>query len=948
MGQPTGEYGVAFRIGADTTGLREGFAEAERAQEEFARTTAETGQDLRSEYQRIADELNVVIERTTFLQRLLEDLGNFARFGIPAAGIGGLLVLASQLRTVASILDFLSNRRLSNIANEVFGSFITNFGDVEMQAEASRDAVNSMRNSLRNAFRDSDRGVRIFSRISSILRRIAQTSFDIAVNWADIGTVVGTVGNMAFSRLSGVFSNVGTFSGLLGVAVRRLNDFTRASTRALGSVRSHLSTILDLGTTLLLAFGTRGAGLASRLGSSLAGSFQAISGRITTSFLNGLRFLLSGFTSSTAAAIGTTIGVGGAALGLGALASRLGDEIRPPLEELNEELQEAFQVPVPDQRDLQVLSAAVNMSVAEGASEGLSDGIVEAVSDPTLTERLAQVGREAGQRFLESFRGPFADQERFADAFEGADGRFIVGVPGGTGIGTGPQGVITRRFSRRETADRVNLAVFGSTTPFRDAASLITDQLDVFFSLFDVFRIDFRTLLPNFTADIISLSEAFGVLADSTLEAVNQITGLGEALDFAEEVVDAVTDLVEIFRLPELRVGGDLGAQQLFGPPARITEALERLLENIRAEYARLRAYFEGFLQQQDEITARERLTQQIFDPRDRLAQAEEDLAVRYARKRDEETRRLERQRIEELQAEFFPDGIAATQAAIRQAQEGARDRFAQATPDFEARARAERTDRLIQEFFPQGVDILRRQIAQQEGEDPRARFAQATPNLLARRLREEEEQQEEAIRSYAERLTQSISRGLSFSVESATSRFLSGREAGDLRAFGDNLLNAITFTLNNSLARSISQNLLRPIFDAFTASLFSGFHESLARLGNQLGELVSGLFGGGGGGGLFGAIGSIFGFQGGGVVPGSPGAPRLALVHGGEAVFTPDQVQALGQGGGIGGQPVIVNFNTTGDVSRQTLQVLREYSGEFVSNLNRDRYERTGVLGGF
>ena len=947
MAQPDNTYGVSFRLGADTTGLREGFAEAERAQEEFARTTAETGQDLRTEYQRIADELNIVIERTTFLQRLLEDLGNFARFGIPAAGIGGLLVLASQLRTVASILDFLSNRRLSRIADEVFGSFITNFGDIEMQAEASRDAVNSMRDSLRNAFRDSDRGTRIFNRISSVLRRIAQISFDIAVNWADIGTIVGTVGNTIFNRFSTVFANVGSISAALGVAVRRLNDFARASTRALTSVRSHLSTILDIGTTLLLAFGTRGAGLATRLGSSLAGSFQAISGRITTSFLNGLRFLLSGFTSSTATAIGTTIGVGGAALGLGALASRLGDEIRPPLEELNEELQEAFQVPVPDQRELQILSAAVNMSIAEGASEGLSDGIIEAVDDPTIIQRIAQVGREAGQRFLDSFTGgPFADQQGFADAFEGAAGRFVIGVPGGTGIGTGTRGVITRIFSPQETADRVNLAVFGSTTPFQDASSLISDQLDVFFSLFDIFRLDFRTILPNFTADIISLSEAIGILASSTLEAVSQLTGLGEALDFAREFGNAVSDLVQIFRLPELRVGGDLQAQQLFGPPARITEALERLLENIRAEYARLRAYFEGFLQNQDEISGRERLTQQLFDPRDRLAQAEEDLAVRYARKREEEIARAERARIQALQAEFFPDGIAAVRASIRQA-EDARGRFAGGTIDFEARERAARTERLVQEFFPQGVDALRSQIAQ-EGEDPRARFAQATPDFLARALEEQDDETEDAVKQYAERLTRSLQRNLTFSVRSSISRFLSGREAGDLRALGDNLLDGITRSINNSFADIIAQNLFDPIFESFTQQIFGGFAESLANLGRTIADLAinvfSGIFSGIGGG-----IASIFGFQSGGVVPGERGAPRLALVHGGEAVFTPGQLDALSRGGGFGsGQPINVTFNVTGDIRPQTLQILREYSGELTRTISNNIYETTGEFGGF
>lgn len=45
--------------------------------------------------------------------------------------------------------------------------------------------------------------------------------------------------------------------------------------------------------------------------------------------------------------------------------------------------------------------------------------------------------------------------------------------------------------------------------------------------------------------------------------------------------------------------------------------------------------------------------------------------------------------------------------------------------------------------------------------------------------------------------------------------------------------------------------------------------------------------------------------FADGGVVPGPIGAPQLAMVHGGEAVFNPDQLRALAAGGG-GGGPMI------------------------------------------
>jgi hypothetical protein len=59
-----------------------------------------------------------------------------------------------------------------------------------------------------------------------------------------------------------------------------------------------------------------------------------------------------------------------------------------------------------------------------------------------------------------------------------------------------------------------------------------------------------------------------------------------------------------------------------------------------------------------------------------------------------------------------------------------------------------------------------------------------------------------------------------------------------------------------------------------------------------------------------------------GGMIPGPRGAGRLVLAHGGEGVFTPDQIAALGSVGGGGGGTAVV-INGTG-LDRRMLEWLR------------------------
>jgi hypothetical protein len=72
-------------------------------------------------------------------------------------------------------------------------------------------------------------------------------------------------------------------------------------------------------------------------------------------------------------------------------------------------------------------------------------------------------------------------------------------------------------------------------------------------------------------------------------------------------------------------------------------------------------------------------------------------------------------------------------------------------------------------------------------------------------------------------------------------------------------------------------------------------------------------------------------GFAAGGVVSGPEGAPRLAMVHGGEAVFNPDQLRALGSVMGGGGAQVIqlvVSGRVLAEVMRDEMLMTGQRNG--------------------
>ena len=133
------------------------------------------------------------------------------------------------------------------------------------------------------------------------------------------------------------------------------------------------------------------------------------------------------------------------------------------------------------------------------------------------------------------------------------------------------------------------------------------------------------------------------------------------------------------------------------------------------------------------------------------------------------------------------------------------------------------------------------------------------------------------------------------------------------------------------SVGESIQTNLRDTLVEAFRTGELSArsFLDSVttqiltvfsSRITNSI---IGSIFGGGGAGGsLFGNLGTILGFQNGGVVPRTPGS--RAGVDSVPALLTPGEtVTPAGQvPGGL-----TVNFNVTGDVTEQTLRVIETQS---------------------
>ena len=112
-------------------------------------------------------------------------------------------------------------------------------------------------------------------------------------------------------------------------------------------------------------------------------------------------------------------------------------------------------------------------------------------------------------------------------------------------------------------------------------------------------------------------------------------------------------------------------------------------------------------------------------------------------------------------------------------------------------------------------------------------------------------------------------------------------------------------------------------IFSGLESALFTGLRDFSARsfavalLNNIQNSLISSAAGG-----ITAGLRGLLGFQEGGVVPGAPHQARLAVVHGGEVISNPARGQSTGSN-------VTINIPVTGDVSRQTREVLLQLTPE-------------------
>ena len=149
------------------------------------------------------------------------------------------------------------------------------------------------------------------------------------------------------------------------------------------------------------------------------------------------------------------------------------------------------------------------------------------------------------------------------------------------------------------------------------------------------------------------------------------------------------------------------------------------------------------------------------------------------------------------------------------------------------------------------------------------------------------------------------------------------------------------------SVGETIQTSLRDNLVDAFRTGSFSArsFLDDitgsiLTTAANSItNSIIGSVFGGGGGGGLFGSLGPILGFNQGGIVPNTPNSrPGVDSVP---ALLTPGEVVTP-----VGEVPggITVNFNVTGDVTRQTLQVI-ESNALMISGIVEQQLQDRGAF---
>ena len=190
----------------------------------------------------------------------------------------------------------------------------------------------------------------------------------------------------------------------------------------------------------------------------------------------------------------------------------------------------------------------------------------------------------------------------------------------------------------------------------------------------------------------------------------------------------------------------------------------------------------------------------------------------------------------------------------------------------------------------------------------PVAAGIKAQSDMLSELTRRQGEYRQK-LRGWADSVTGTLVSNLNTSIAT-----------GNFKTVGEALVGTLRATLAFVSAKSLEK-----VFEPFVEGLIDGLTSALSKgaaggAGGGFGKLLGSKLGG-----FLGGIGTFLGgfFHEGGVVPGSNRQERLAVVRGGEAIFTPSQIRALQQGregspfeegSGTSGRPIQLVFNGTAD----------------------------------
>ena len=137
-------------------------------------------------------------------------------------------------------------------------------------------------------------------------------------------------------------------------------------------------------------------------------------------------------------------------------------------------------------------------------------------------------------------------------------------------------------------------------------------------------------------------------------------------------------------------------------------------------------------------------------------------------------------------------------------------------------------------------------------------------------------------------------------------------------------MLKAFQRSLADAAASELTDELFKPFVNGLLGSLGGA-------LSGAFGSSAAGLFGGDW---FFG----LLSFDGGGRVPGPPGAPMPILAHGQETVRTPAQERLLARSGP---ERLTINFNVLGDRADEVLRAIRSHAREVAGIVNGENWAR-------